>query len=49
MIDDACSATDPATHAASIASLGLLAEIVTSDDVLAALTAQDVPTTGYPI
>ena len=43
VVDDACSAADPATHAASIASLSLLAEIVTSDDVLAAL-APAVPT-----
>ncbi len=34
---DACSAADPATHDASIASLGLLAEIATSDDILEAL------------
>ena len=38
IVTDACSAADPATHDASIASLGLLAEITTSADVLDALS-----------
>jgi nicotinamidase-related amidase len=46
VVDDACSAADPATHAASIASIGLLAEIVTSSEVLIALTATAVPATA---
>ena len=37
IVADACSAADPATHDASIASLGLLAEITTSAEVLDAL------------
>jgi len=37
IVADACSAADLATHDASIASLGLLAEITTSTDVLEAL------------
>ena len=32
---DACSAATPAAHAASLESLGLLAEIVTADELLA--------------
>jgi len=39
VIEDACSAATPESHAASIESLGLLAEIVSIDDVTAALTA----------
>ena len=42
---DACSAADPATHDASIASLGLLAEITTSADILDALSAATKPET----
>ncbi len=38
IVTDACSAADPATHDASIASLGLLAEITTSAEVLEALS-----------
>ena len=38
IVADACSAADPATHDASIASLGLLAEITTSAEVLDALS-----------
>src|SRR6478735_2449486 len=37
IVADACSAADPASHDASIASLGLLAEITTSAEVLEAL------------
>ena len=42
IVADACSAADPATHDASIASLGLLAEIATSAEVIAALSAATV-------
>jgi nicotinamidase-related amidase len=42
IVADACSSSDPATHDASIASLGLLAEITTSTEVLEALSAKDV-------
>ena len=38
MISDACSAADEAAHAASLASMGLLAEIATSADVAQALS-----------
>ena len=38
IVADACSAADPAIHDASINSLGLLAEIATSADVLDALS-----------
>lgn len=38
IIADACSAADPAIHDASIASLGLLAEIASSAEVLEALS-----------
>ncbi len=37
IVADACSAADPAAHDASIASLGLLAEITSSADVVGAL------------
>ena len=40
VVSDACSAATPEAHAASLESLGLLAEITTTDDVIAALTAQ---------
>ena len=43
IVTDACSAADPATHDASIASLGLLAEITTSAEVLEALSATAAP------
>jgi nicotinamidase-related amidase len=37
VVSDACSAATPAAHAASLESLGLLAEIVTTDELLAGL------------
>jgi nicotinamidase-related amidase len=40
VVGDACSAATPEAHAASLESLGLLAEITTTDDVIAALTGQ---------
>ena len=40
VVSDACSAATPAAHAASLESLGLLAEIVTADELLAAWRAQ---------
>lgn len=43
IVTDACSAADPATHDASVASLGLLAEITTSAEVLAALSVTAAP------
>jgi nicotinamidase-related amidase len=43
IVADACSAADPATHDASIASLGLLAEITTSTAVLEALSVTARP------
>lgn len=39
IVADACSAADPATHDASIASLGLLAEITSTSEVIDALAA----------
>ena len=39
VISDACSAATPEAHAASLESLGLLAEITTADDLIAAFTA----------
>ncbi len=42
IVSDACSAADDATHEASLASLGLLAEIVTSAEAIGALTAAAV-------
>jgi biuret amidohydrolase len=38
IVEDACSAADPATHNASIASLGLLAEITTTAEAVQALS-----------
>jgi nicotinamidase-related amidase len=38
VVEDACSAADPGAHSASIASLGLLAEISSSAEVLEALS-----------
>ena len=38
IVADACSAADPATHDASIASLGLLAEITTTAEAVEALS-----------
>ena len=35
VVSDACSAATPAAHAASLESLGLLAEIITADELLA--------------
>jgi biuret amidohydrolase len=40
VVSDACSAATPAAHAASLESLGLLAEIVTTDQLLAGLGVQ---------
>ena len=40
VVSDACSAATPAAHAASLESLGLLAEIVTADELLGRLGAQ---------
>jgi biuret amidohydrolase len=40
VVSDACSAASAAAHAASLESLGLLAELVTSDDLLTALAVQ---------
>src|SRR5664279_5746507 len=45
IVADACSAADPSTHDASIASLGLLAEITTSAEVLEALCVTATPVT----
>jgi nicotinamidase-related amidase len=39
VVSDACSAATPDAHAASLESLGLLAEITTADDLIAAFTA----------
>jgi nicotinamidase-related amidase len=43
IVADACSAADPATHDASVASLGLLAEIATSAEVIGAFAAAAKP------
>ncbi|WP_214366524.1 cysteine hydrolase family protein [Pseudonocardia sp. H11422] len=43
VVSDACSAAAPEAHEASLASLGMLGEVVTSVDVLAALTGAGVP------
>ena len=40
VVSDACSAATPAAHGASLESLGLLAEIVTTDELLAGLAAR---------
>jgi biuret amidohydrolase len=40
VVSDACSAATPEAHAASVESMGLLAEITTTDDVIAALSPQ---------
>jgi nicotinamidase-related amidase len=39
VVSDACSAGSPEAHAASLQSLGLLAEIVTTDELLSGLSA----------
>ncbi|QJY47457.1 cysteine hydrolase family protein [Pseudonocardia broussonetiae] len=39
VVSDACSAGSPEAHEASLASLGLLAEVVSTDELLAGLTA----------
>lgn len=39
VVSDACSAGSPEAHEASLGSLGLLAEIVTADELLAGLSA----------
>lgn len=38
VVEDACAAADQATHDATIASFGLLGEVASADDVIAALT-----------
>ncbi|MBY6681507.1 cysteine hydrolase [Rhodococcus sp. BP-316] len=43
VVEDACSAASQEAHAASIDSLGLLAEITTIDEFAAALTAAAAP------
>lgn len=45
VVSDACSAASPAAHAASLESLGLLAEIVTAADLLAGLGVQPADAT----
>jgi nicotinamidase-related amidase len=45
VVSDACSAATPAAHAASLESLGLLAEIVTTDELLDGLGAHPATTT----
>ena len=45
VISDACSAATPEAHAASLESLGLLAEITTTDDLIAAFTCQPADAT----
>jgi biuret amidohydrolase len=45
VVSDACSAATPAAHAASLESLGLLAEIVTADELLSHLGARATPVT----
>jgi nicotinamidase-related amidase len=45
VVSDACSAATPAAHAASLESLGLLAEIVTTDELLAGLGVQSAAAT----
>jgi nicotinamidase-related amidase len=40
VVSDACSAAAPEVHEASLASLGMLGEVVTAADVLAALKAE---------
>ena len=40
VISDACSAATPDAHAASLESLGLLAEITTTDDLIASFAPQ---------
>jgi nicotinamidase-related amidase len=42
IVADACSAADPAAHEASIASLGLLAEIITTAEAVGALSGAAV-------
>lgn len=42
VVSDACSAATPEVHEASLASLGMLGEVVTAVDVLAALKASEV-------
>jgi biuret amidohydrolase len=45
VVSDACSAATPAAHAASLESLGLLAEIITADELLARLGVQSAAAT----
>ena len=37
VVEDACAAADQATHDATIASFGLLGEVASADEVIAAL------------
>jgi nicotinamidase-related amidase len=37
VVEDACSSTDDAAHAASIASMGLFAEVASTDDIVSRL------------
>ena len=45
IVSDACSAATPEAHAASLESLGLLAEITTTDDLIAAFAPQPAEST----
>ena len=45
VVSDACSAATPEAHAASIESLGLLAEITTTDELIAAFAPQPAEAT----
>ncbi|MEV5302620.1 cysteine hydrolase family protein [Amycolatopsis methanolica] len=46
VLSDACSAGTEAAHLASLDSLGLLAEVMTTDELLAAITPAAAPTTA---
>jgi nicotinamidase-related amidase len=46
VVSDACSAATPEAHTASLASLGLLAEITTTDELIAALSSQTANATA---
>jgi len=46
VVSDACSAATPETHVASLESLGLLAEIATTDELIAAFAAQAAEATS---
>ena len=45
VVSDACSAATPEAHAASLESLGLLAEITTTDELIAAFAPQPADAT----